>query len=219
MKLRSHRRRAFTLIELLAVLAIIGIASMIIVPSMSGFGRSSALTNSGNLVVNLASVARQNAVSKNTMTALVLLGQQNGDQDFRALTVLEYDPIVGWSQTGAWELLPNGIVVDPSDTTNCTFLTNSPQPFPFLSRGAPQANPPVFFRNQQVAPGNGYAARIFLPNGALQNPEKPAQLRLVEGFYDNKRVTYTRPDRQGKPSNYYDISILGLTGTTKVSRP
>ena len=61
--------------------------------------------------------------------------------------------------------------------------------------------------------------RIFLSNGALQNPEKPAQLRLVEGFYENRRVTYTRPDGQGKPANYYDVAILGLTGTTKMSRP
>ena len=216
-KLPLVQRTAFTLLELLAVMAVIGIVSAMVIPSLRGFGRSAALTNSGNLVTNMANLARQNAVTKNTMTALVVLGQQGSDQDFRAIAVLEYDPVVGWSQSGAWELLPSGVVVDRTDSANSTFMVNSPQPFPFL-KGA-KANPPVSFRGQQVANGNGYAARIFLPNGALQNPDKPAQLRLVEGFYDNNRLTYTRPDGQGGSANYYDIAILGMTGTTKVSRP
>lgn len=217
MKAHPPQRLAFTLIELLAVIAIIALVAVMVVPAIGGFGRSSALTTSGNMVTSMASLARQNAMSKNTMTALVLLGQQGTDQDFRALALLEFDPVAGWSQTGAWEMLPPGIVVDRNDPANCTFLANSPQ-FPFLNRGATQNNPPARFRGQQVA-ANGFAARIFLANGALQNPEKAAQLRLVEGFYEKNRVTYTRPDRQGKPANYYDVAILGLTGMTKVSRP
>ncbi len=204
---------------MIVVIAIIGIIVAVVVPSVRGFGQSASLTSSGNLIANLANLARQNAVSKNTMSALVLLGNQGSDQDYRALALLEFDAVSGWSQVGNWESLPNGVVVDCNDTINCSFLANSPQPFPFLSRSGGLKNPPLLFQGKPVADGSGYAARIFLANGTLQNAEKPAQLRLVEGFVQNGRAVYTRPNPKGGPSNYYDIAILGLSGTTKVSRP
>ena len=219
--MNSHlgMRRAFTLMEMLVVLAIIAIIAVLVVPAVRGFGQSAALTSGGNLIANAANVARQNAVSKNTMTALLLLGNQGTDQDYRAVAVLEYDPVAGWSQTNNWEFLPNGVVVDANDTANCSFLVNSPQPFPFLSRAGGQKNPPAVFEGKQVADGGGYAARIFLPNGTLENAEKAAQIRLVEGYVQNGHVVYTRPGPKGGPSNYYDIAILGLSGTTKITRP
>ncbi|MEI9898085.1 MAG: prepilin-type N-terminal cleavage/methylation domain-containing protein [Chthoniobacter sp.] len=208
--------RAFSLIELLVVVMIIGIIMGFVVPAVNGFGRSSALTTGGNLVVNMVNLARQNAVTKNTMTALVLLKDQGTDQDFRAFAVLEYDPVAGWSQTGQWATLPVGVVVDRNDTANCTFLANSPQTFPFLSRFPGQKNPPVTYQGQPVT---AYATRIFMANGGLQNPQDPAQLRLVQGFNQGSQVIYTSRAGPGTAANYYDITILGMTGTTKVDRP
>lgn len=218
----SHYHRivaAFSLIELLTVIMIIGILAGLVVPAVNGIGRASALTTGGNTVVDLVNFARQEAMTKNTMTALVVLGHQGVDEDYRALTVLEYDSVAGWSQVMQWEILPTGIVIDCNDTANCSFLTHSPQPFPFLSRFPNQSNPPVKYQGTQVADQSGYAARIFMPNGALQNPEQPAQLRLVEGIYQGNRITYTSHISSNQAANYYDVAILGLTGTTKVNRP
>jgi prepilin-type N-terminal cleavage/methylation domain-containing protein len=220
MKASLLRRRlsGFTLLELLAVITVIGIVSAMVVPAFRGFGRSASLSASGNVVANMIDNARQTAMSKNTLTAVVVLGKQGTDEDFRAVTTLEFDPVAGWSQVQTWEVLPSGIVVDSADRDNCTFLNNSPQPFPFLTRGGLHTNPPVSYRGEPVKE-SAYAARIFLPTGSLQNPEMPARLRLVEGFVDGERVTYTRPDEKGKTANYYDVSIVGLTGLTKVNRP
>jgi hypothetical protein len=44
-------------------------------------------------------------------------------------------------------------------------------------------------------------------------------LRLVEGYLQGNQVIHTRHDATGKALNYYDIAIVGLTGTTKISRP
>jgi prepilin-type N-terminal cleavage/methylation domain-containing protein len=224
---RQSGARGFSLVELLTVVVIIGIICAFVLPAVNGFGRSAALTSAGNLVTNLANYARQEAVSKNTMTALVVLtGQsvpQKTDQYYRAATIIEYDPVAGWNQLGNWELLPSGIIFDCNDATNCSFLANSPQPFPFLSHQTSAAlsyqGQPVISQGQPASGQIGYAARIFLSNGSLQNPDKPAQLRLVEGYLQGSQVIYTRRGQTGLPANYYDIAIVGMTGMTKVDRP
>lgn len=227
----SHHAAGFSLIELLTVVLIIGIIAGFVVPAVNGIGHSSSLANAGNAVVDMINLARQEAMTKNTMTALVVLGRQPNiqptgqafaDEAYRALTVVEYDSVAGWSQITQWEILPTGIVIDcndaatdPTNSNYNSFLKNSPVTFPFLAHG--QQNPPVSFQGQQVA-SNAYAARIFMPNGALQNPEQPAQLRLVEGYFQGNGVIYTNRNGQ-RSGNQYDIAILGMTGTTKVTRP
>lgn len=211
---------AFSLVELLAVIAVIVIVSGFVVPAVTGIGRSTALVNGGNMATNLANLARQTALSKNTMTALVVLGNQGTTEDYRALTVLEYvTGGGGWAPVTAWQTLPDGIVVD-TDKADSTFLDHSPSfPQPQASGQTVQKNPPVFYRDQQVKDGDGYAARIFLPSGGLQNSQDPAQLRVIEGFLQNGRLVRTKPDSAGKSANFYDLTIIGATGVAKVSRP
>jgi hypothetical protein len=172
------------------------------------------------MVTHLTALARQTAISKSTLTALVMLADQGTPADFRAFTVLEYTAGQGWSQISKWEILPEGIVVDRNNFKECTFLENSPRSFPFLNGPPSQDNPPVFYKDVQVQEPQGYAARIFLPHGGLQNPEWPAQIRLVEGFIEGGQVVYTRRgDGPGQTANFYDVAIIGATGIAKVSRP
>ena len=126
-------RAAFTLVEMLTVLAVIGIVMGFVVPAISGMGRSTALVTAGNTVNNMANLARQHAMSRNTLTALVVLGNQGTDADYRAVAVMEYNRGTGWSQIGGWETLPVGITMDSGDTQACSFLLKSPKPFPFLA--------------------------------------------------------------------------------------
>ena len=208
---------AFSLPELLTVIALLAIVTALVAPAVTGLGRSSALAVGGNTVSNLVTIARQKAISKNTMTALVLLTDQGSEADYRALTILEYTAGGGWSQVSKWEVLPVGISVD-TNLGASTFLTHSPQPFPFIDGIPKQENPPVLYLQDSIRQ-NGYAARIFLPNGGLQNPEYPAQIRLVEGFSSDGETRYSHTDSNGLPPNYYDIAIVGATGLAKVNRP
>lgn len=200
-------------------MAILVIVMGFIAPAVTGLGRSTALVTGGNTVNNLANLARQTAVAKNTLTALVMLGNQGTPADFKAFTVLEYAAGGGgWLPVTGWQMLPDGIVVDIGDPANCTFYEQTPTAFPFLTGPPAQKNPPVTYRDTQVSP-SAFAARIYLPNGGLQNPEKPAQIRVIEGFAQGGQITRTRPASPSQAANYYDIAIIGATGTTKVSRP
>jgi len=215
-----HRspRSAFSLPELLTVIALLAIVMALVTPAVTGMGRASALAVGGNTVANLVTTARQRAISGNTMTALILLTDQGSDADYRALAVAEYTPGRGWSQVGKWEVLPVGISVDASNLTASSFLTHSPQPFPFINGIPKQENPPVLYLQESIRE-NGYAARIFLPNGGLQNPEYAAQIRLVEGVTSEGQTQYTHTDGNGQPPNYYDVAIVGATGLAKINRP
>ena len=107
-----------------------------------------------------------------------------------------------------------------TDRADSTFLDHSPAfPQPQASGQAAPKSPPVFYHQEQVKDGDGYAARIFLPSGGLRNSQDPAQLRLVEGFVQSGQLVRTHRDSGGKSSNYYDLTIIGATGITKVSRP
>ena len=210
--------RAFTLVEMIVVMAIIGIMLALTLPAVTSLTRSRSLTSGGDMVTNMIALARQTATSKNTMSALVLLGAQgSADADYRAFTVLHYslDQQI-WVQDTPWASLPTGIIVDCSDPTNCTFLTNSPAPFPDLASG--QTNPPVTYLQKKIT---SFAARIFGPSGGLLNPQYPAQIRLVEGaLQGTNKVLYTHPGSGGSaPANYYDLALLGATGQVKIGRP
>lgn len=217
-----HRLHAFSLAELIVVIAVIVVLTTLVVPAVSNFGRSTSLVTGGNMVANLAAYARQVAITKSTLTALILLGAQGTEDDYRAFTVLEYSALTGWSQATAWQMLPTGIVVDrtgesdPSDAENGTFLKNSPTSFLAAAAQAQPLVPPARYQGVQV---KRYAGRIFTASGALLNPEAPAQLRLVEGFIQGGRVIPTRPGSKGAPANYYSIALLGATGMARVERP
>ena len=213
----SNRARAFTLVEMIAVMAIIVIMLALTLPAVTSLTRAMSLTSGGDMVTNLIALARQTATSKNTVAALVLLGAQGtADADYRAFTVLHYSlDQQAWVQDTAWESLPTGIIVDFSDATNCTFLVNSPAPFPDLGSG--QTNPPVTYLHNNVT---SFAARIFGPDGGILNPQYPAQIRLVEGSVLGTTVYYSHriPGGSG-PADYYDLALLGATGQIKVGRP
>jgi prepilin-type N-terminal cleavage/methylation domain-containing protein len=214
---RDSSRKAFSLVELLTVIGILAIVMALVAPAVTGFGRSTTLVTGGNMVTNMITLARQRAISGNTMTALVLLTDQGSDADYRAWTIVEYTVGGRWAQVGKWEILPTGITVDCTDiVTTSSFLSHSPRPFPFLTGSA---NPPVAYQQAPIRDPEGYAARLFLPNGGLQNPEHPARIRLVEGFSQVGQTKYSRPSKDGKPVNFYDVAIVGATGIAKVDRP
>jgi prepilin-type N-terminal cleavage/methylation domain-containing protein len=221
-------KRAFTLIELLVVIAILAALLALVAPAVSNIGKARSLAISGNKVAQMATLARQNAMAKNVLTALVLLKDHGTEGSYRAFTVIEHQisnaiqadgtAAASWHQITNWETLATGCTVD-LDEVNCSFLKDSPDMPDF---DATQLR----YLNSSVSEGQ-VAYRMFLPSGGLSNPDRPAQIRLVEGYITGSsggsEIRYTRPASGAAstngPANFYDISIVGTTGAVKIARP
>ncbi|CAN5340983.1 hypothetical protein BH09VER1_BH09VER1_27470 [soil metagenome] len=212
MKSSPHRcdpasAAAFSLIELLTVVAIISLMTTLLVPAFNNLGKAQLLNSEGNRVVNLINLAGQNSASKNAMTALVALpGDSTRPGAYNTFGLFEYVPDAsGWRQVSKWETLKDGIVVDQA-LSFTDYPTKKPEPdFPSIT-----------YRGATVA---AYKYIVFLPNRSLlQNIS--AQVRLAEGFYaaSASTPTYTRPG-PGGPVNYYLVTVLGTTGRPKIDRP
>ena len=208
--------RAFTLVELLVVVLIIGLLLSFLVPAFGNLGKAGALTSAGSQVANLVNLARQNSMSKNAMTALIVNTDSTLDNANRLFTLLELVPpssgaqpqTTDWKPLSGWETIRAGVVAD-SNPANFSFPDSATQPVPKFPS-------PIQYGAKAIG---SYKYVIFLPNGTLLSGTS-TRIRLTEGFLapGASTVTYTRP-KAGGSANYYDITILAATGRTKIDRP
>lgn len=194
----SARRfsHGFSLVELLTVIAIMAVLLSLGAGSVAGIGRANQLTATGNRISNLASLARQEAISQNTPTALIMLPADADASIAAAFAVLLLQD-GQWKQISRWEILPESVVID-ADTSS--FLQNGALP-----ALADAASPIGSFRGKSLSVSD-CSARVFLPSGGLWNPDKSATVRLIE------------KNRADPGANYYDITFLGATGLPKIER-
>jgi prepilin-type N-terminal cleavage/methylation domain-containing protein len=107
----THKQnQAFTLMEMLTVIVIVGIITSIAIPSITGLIRGQNLSTSLRQLANHASLARQYAITHRTKTELRIA------PDFTAFGVF-----TNGAPVGKWEYLPKGVVVsryaDPPGNT------------------------------------------------------------------------------------------------------
>lgn len=201
------KRSGFSLLELLTVIAMMAVLTTLIAPAFNSLGKSNLLDAEGNRFVNLVNYAGQNSISKNAMTALIVIAPETPGA-YKASALFEYTPeALDWKQLSPWETVKDGVVLDPA--TFSTFSDSGTQPQP--------AFPVLRYRGAAV---NSYKYLIFLPNRSLlQNTS--AQLKLAEGNFPPgaSLPTYTHRASDGTPANYYGVTVLGPTGRPKIDRP
>jgi prepilin-type N-terminal cleavage/methylation domain-containing protein len=214
-RLRSPAAQGFTLAEMLVVLAIMAILAVLAAQSVGAL-RSEKLTTAGNQMVDVFAMARQNSISNNDFTAVVV--QTTGTRACAAYSLWELARqtdgtlATAWTQVTVWKFLPKGVVFE-SGTSLDTFMasTVSSTVFPFSS-----VAPTYTFLGTQIS---SVAVQCYQPDGTLIG-EQSLQLRLVEGTADpgTGNTTYQGTTVSGTQVSYYDIFFIGNTGTTKIGR-
>lgn len=207
MKNMNRERKAFSLIELLCVVAAVSVLATMVSMSLTNMG-SSRLKSGGNLLVDLAYQARQNSMAGEEMTALVM-AQNTGDPelDNRAFILLERgagDAV--WTPLTRWTILPEGIAADSVKSVRFTDADQMPDL-------TPKPGPLPNFRGKTVQPAD-CAYQVFLPRGGLSifnisEPRNPS-LHLVETGKEAANPGY---------ANYYEVTLDRLTGVPRVKRP
>ncbi len=213
-----HRRSstlAFSLVELLVVMAVVALMLGIAGMAFNNFGRSTSLAAAGNRVAGILEQARQHATSQGAMTAVAMATDSASPDRNQAFVVLAARPrndgaaltATDWKQVSKWEILPEGIIVD----SGSSFTDSGTKLMPSLPSQLPE---------RAGERSDSFRYVIFQPNGAVLGGGA-AGLRLVEGSWasGSGSPTYTRPGSDGTPENYYKLALISATGRVKVDRP
>lgn len=208
--MRASTQRAFTLIELMFVLAIIALIFSMVIPAGQTIMSSNQLSHAGDQVVAILKMARQMAITTNH--PMEVRFYQYGDPQaagedvnspatghYRALQVFEILDSGTASALGKCELLPTSTIFDAGSTLSSLFGT--------MTRIAPRTNLPRAGLNY-----NALAFR-FLPNGSANLPKKGALWYLtLHNITDRDNLT-------SPPPNFITVQIDPANGGLKIWRP
>lgn len=199
---KSPRNTAFSLVELLVVVAIMSILMVIGAPSFLSSQRASALTSAGNRLVDSMALARQAASSRNTVTCLVLLKGGVANDPRQTIGVLEYDQMANaWRPITSWLRIPEAArIVDfatPDDRAASNQAATAFAPFNLRVGG------------EQPAAGT-YSTVLFYPEGGIASGNTPSR---------RFSVRTSENEEAGSPDNFYDVVINSDTSAYLVVRP
>jgi prepilin-type N-terminal cleavage/methylation domain-containing protein len=211
--LGARYAHGFTLLELLLVLAIIGVVIGLAAPLAGGLGKSKSVTEAGNHLTDLLASARQNSMTKNCLTVLLIPA---GTDQWNSCILYQLRPkpdgtaptSSDWEAVSKWENLPTGVTID--DTTFVTEAQSAslPAPLPTIRRG-----------NTTISE---YRFVTFMPRGILYPKTVPSggnpYLNLVAGIRSGRRVILQGSAKNGMAANIYKIIVLSSTGITKIER-
>lgn len=193
-KLRNYRGEAFgfSLVELLVVVAIIGIFIGLLMPAIGGMSGSAARKGAVTIVMNALEQARVASIEQGRDT-LVLFWMKNGavgpiDEEDALMIFRRNEQGNAWESISRWVKLPRGILFDGSNTSS--------EILKFNSTALQSLDLPA------TIPGNPAHANLgfirFGPTGAVHSPQGPGSglfIPLVEGQRGlNITITAKRKD-------------------------
>lgn len=186
----------FSLIEMMVVVAIMALLAVLAVPALTSMQRQMALTRSGNQFADLAAKARQEALSRNVVAALVLMPSRSA-QSGPALLLLELNSDGSWTPAGTWQILANTVQAVDS-ARDVAALPGTAQPL-------------LTFQGQTVNLSD-CDLFVFYPDARMRGGATAAG-----GSAATRQVSLTSIG--GNSPNYYDLIFNTITSACQVVRP
>jgi uncharacterized protein (TIGR02596 family) len=211
MRTPSSKNRAFSLLEMIVVILIIGIVAAFVTPAVSTIMRGSQLTQATQILTDQITLARQLALTKNCQVEVRFIKYvdpgvpSDGSGAFRAIQcfeILEKGAAIPMDKP---QLLPQAIVMSSGSLS--TLLSDTAMQTKKASNQDPEL-PRGIDRNYQYVPFR------FLPDGSTNLPIASGTIWFVTLHNMNDTPQGTNP-----PSNFFTLQIDPVSGTTKFYRP
>lgn len=224
--MKTSALSAFTLLELLLVISIIGILSVLVAPAINTVMNGSRATQSGDKILALLNQAKQTALTTNHPVEMRFY--QYGDVEvpgeslndptsgkFRAVQAFEYRDDGVAIAVGKMERLAPSVIMD-SSTTLSSLLNSATASDSSMEQDGHGKD---WLSDSNAKPkiplvGTNYncCAFRFLPGGSTNLPKTKLSFLTLHNINDgDNRVT--------PPSNYTTIQIDPENGMSRVYRP
>jgi prepilin-type N-terminal cleavage/methylation domain-containing protein len=203
----QHPRRpeaAFTLVELLAVIGIMGLLAAVGVPALKGLTGSGGRKQALSQLMGALEIARNTAISTGTNAAVIF-----PDNTFASGEAYKYRSmaVVAWNATdsslpttmvGSWIVLPQGVAFFPNSlkTTNLPTATN------------------ISVRILTSTNKADFPAIIFQPDGGLSED----YIRLPTNgvaFFEGTVTDTDTTNPTSKMTNFETVRLTRYTGRTR----
>jgi prepilin-type N-terminal cleavage/methylation domain-containing protein len=203
------KQRAFSLLELLAVTAIVGMLMALAVPTISGFTSPAGRKGAVVVVMNALEQARVSAIETGRDVA-VLFWRKNGstgtlpDEPDALMLLRRNETDTAWEPATRWIKLPNGVLFHSEDENS---LIRGSQPDSSLLSAVPGATPSA----------SQTGALQFSSSGAVKNPAT-SSAGLYIAFTEGQRASGSNTLAVGKEKSggREVISLARYTGRATI---
>lgn len=213
---RGRRCRAFSLVELLVVLAVMGFLAVIAAAAFTHIARSAGLNAGGNLLLDQLNLARQTAIAKNAQVEFRIyeLPPDDAKTDEAPSVYRAFQSFLISSdglQTNAVSranFLPKGIRIAPEEEVSTLLQAKSP---PYLASGTTAGvrvgnYPPTVYN---------YVAFHFKPDGTTDLGTAVSQNWYLSLAGEKERAAAGSQ----LPANFITLQLDPKTGRVRMFRP
>ena len=198
----ERSRAAFTLVELLAVIGIMGLLAAVGVPALKGLTGSGGRKQALSQLMGAFEIARNTAISTGTNAAVIFPDSTFASGEaykYRSMAVVAWNPTntnLPTTMVGSWIVLPQGVAFFPNSLKSANLPTVKN----------------ISVRILTASNTANFPAIIFQPDGGLSEDYSPLPTNSIAFFEGTVTGTTTNPT--SKMTNFETIKLRRYTGRT-----